>query len=94
MSIIHRQKVFQLLQGFLLLTLMSGCEHPTLTEQNFGSSVRQMVNAQKYYQDQKPNPNPVDGLDGQQAEGVIKVYRESIASPEDMQQDIMIDIGK
>jgi hypothetical protein len=92
MFIIYKQKVFQLLHGFLLLMLMSGCEHPTLTEQNFGSSVRQMVSAQKYHQDQKPNPNPVDGLDGQQAEGVIKMYRESIAEPEDIQRAININI--
>ena len=95
MLIIYKQKVFQWLPGLLLLAFISGCaQQPSLNEQSFGSSVRQMVSAQKYHQDQQPNPNPVDGLDGQQAEGVIKVYRKSIAKPEGVKRDIKINIGK
>ena len=65
-----------------------------MSEQSFGTAVKQMVNAQKYQQDNEPNLEPVDGLDGQQAEKVITVYRKSIAKPEQVQRDIKINIGK
>ena len=76
-----------------LLVLMSGCaEQPTLTEQNFGKSVRQMVSAQKYQQ--TINPNPVEGIDGQQAEEVMQIYRTSVAKPQQVQRDVQINVGE
>jgi starvation-inducible outer membrane lipoprotein len=78
----------------LILTtslLFAGCESaPTALEQNFGSSVRNMIelqSAQPGYQGH--------GLDGRKSEAVLEVYRAEVGDPKQVDQEIIqIKLGK
>ena len=73
-----------------LLVFVAGCEStPTATEQNFGASVRHMIEVQTA-QTNKTDP----GLDGQKAEAVLDAYRKDVAKPKDVERDlIQIKLG-
>jgi hypothetical protein len=86
-------KRLTLMLGLLLgVGLMTGCQtEPSRSEQEFGDSVRQMVSAQKY-QPEEPAAAPA-GLDGRKAERVMKVYREDVAQPKQIKNEIFINVG-
>jgi hypothetical protein len=73
------------------LALLAGCEStPTATEQDFGSSVRNMIEMQTA----QPGEEGL-GLDGQKAEAVLGIYREDVAKPKNVERDIIqINLGK
>ncbi|MEJ2402981.1 MAG: hypothetical protein P8171_01630 [Candidatus Thiodiazotropha sp.] len=77
-----------LLAGIALLT---GCESsPTALEQNFGSSVRDMIElqtAQPGYQG--------FGMAGRKGEAVLENYRKDVAEPKAVQQNTLrIQVSK
>ena len=74
----------------LTLVLFTGCEStPTATEQNFGASVRNMIELQTT----QPAETAL-GLDGQKAEAVLESYRQDVAKPKDVERDIIqINLG-
>jgi uncharacterized lipoprotein YajG len=72
--------------------LLAACQtEPTQSEQEFGDSVRQMVSAQKY-QPAEPPAAP-SGMDGRKAEKVMQVYREDVAQPKQISNEIYINVG-
>lgn len=84
--------------GLLFLTLMPGCaewnSHPVVAEQNFGHAVNNMIKNQTLYPEHGQNDEPILGLDGQKAEGVIKAYRESASEKlEKSKQGAIFDVG-
>ncbi len=68
---------------------------PTRVEEDFGNSVRHMVNAQIYDQEAAQNPpkDPPMGIDAVQAEAVLKVYREHVGDPEEVTDTLRINIS-
>jgi hypothetical protein len=73
------------------LTVLTGCESaPTATEQNFGSSVRNMIELQT-----AEPAEPALGMDGQKAEAVLESYRQDVAKPKEVNRDIIqINLGR
>jgi len=85
--------------GSLILpvSLMTGCSSGgTLSERNFGMSVRQMTEAQIYDPEAaaNPSPHPANVRDGKLGLHIIDVYRADVAAPEKVQQDITINVGQ
>lgn len=78
----------------LLVALMTGCG-PTLSERNYGVSVRQMVRAQIYDPEAaaNPSPDPVNVRDGKLGRQIIEAYRADVAAPQEVKQDITINVG-
>jgi hypothetical protein len=74
----------------LSLILFTGCEStPTATEQDFGASVRNMIELQTA----QPGDTGL-GLDGQKAEAVLDSYRQDVGKPKDVERDIIqINLG-
>jgi len=73
------------------IALLAGCEStPTALEQNFGSSVRNMIElqtAQPGYQG--------FGMDGRKGEAVLENYRKDVAEPKKVEESILrIQVGK
>ena len=93
----HTHSIFHsLLAGALLLGTLSGCASTgeTATERDFGNSVRHMTQMQTL----NPLPTPpsasptIDG-DGERVDNVLKAYRDDVAQPDDVSQDIVINLG-
>lgn len=68
------------------LLLATGCTHsdPVRVEQDYGNSVRHMLNAQIYNPEAAEHPiiDPPRPLDGEKAEAVIRSYRSDVPKPE------------
>ena len=83
--------------SLLAVLLLGGCANQeTLTERNFGESVRNMVRAQTYDASTLSNPDstPVDGTDGQKLETVVEAYRSgNTGSTQTVSQPIEISVG-
>jgi len=80
-------------------TALVGCTtKPTLTEQNYGVSVRQMIEQQTYDPSTLTNPSTatVESSDGQRAGNALEAYRRGVTQPETANQgvDISIDEGR
>lgn len=72
--------------GLMFTTLFSGCATPS-SEEDFGNSVRQMINAQKYTPPQQQEQR-LPTLDGQKGEAAIKQYHTDVANPERIYTDV------
>jgi hypothetical protein len=80
----------------LAMLLLGACAgEPTLTERNFGDSVRQMVRAQTAHPETltAPSNDPVTSADGQILEAVLEVYRTDVAKPASVGDEIVINVG-
>ena len=74
---------------------LAACAGPSAVEDDYGNSVRNMVNAQA------ANPNAAadnqgriaDQGDGQRGEGVIEEYREITTESEEVSRDLIIQMG-
>jgi len=86
----------------LILTLMlgiwiSGCTTtgPENVERDYGNSVRQMIAGQTLDPSTaaNPDPDPLDGGDGDRLNKVLDTYRGDVSSPEDVGQPIVISVG-
>jgi hypothetical protein len=80
-------------------TVLVGCTiKPTLTESNYGVSVRQMIEAQTYDPSTLTNPSTatVESSDGQRAGNALEGYRRGVTAPEAATQgvDITVDGGQ
>lgn len=82
--------------GVLLCALaagaLAGCSttDPDTIDRDFGSSVRRMVEVQKYTPYSQTRPAPMDGL---KAEEVYEAYRKDVARPREVKQPVQINIG-
>lgn len=75
-----------ILVGMAFAAFLGGCASPT-SEDDFGNSVRRMIEAQKYTPpDQKVPPLPT--LDGQKAEASVEQYRNEAGNPARIYQDM------
>jgi type IV pilus biogenesis protein CpaD/CtpE len=94
-SNVKSQKTLAALVGLPVLTLLAACaSEPTLTERNFGTSVRQMIEAQTYDPSTlaTPSTETVDTADGRRLENVLEAYRTDVAKPESVSEDIVISV--
>jgi hypothetical protein len=80
-----------------LAALMLGCtaNDPVRVEQDFGNSVRHMVDAQTYdpHAAERAGTEPPTELDGQKGQRVLGTYRGDAAKPEEVRRPITIDVG-
>jgi hypothetical protein len=73
-----------ILVGLVIAAFLGGCASPT-SEDDFGNSVRRMIEAQKYIPpEQAERRLPV--LDGQKAEASIEQYRKDVGNPDRINQ--------
>ncbi len=86
--------------GVSLTLALVGCAStastdPVRVEDDFGHSVKQMIDAQTYNPKaaKKPASEPPEGLDGVQGEAILKTYREDVGSPESVREDVRIDVN-
>jgi hypothetical protein len=83
----------QTLRAALLasFTLLVGCEStPTALERSFGSSVRNMLELQSAHPRHKGF-----GMDGQKSEGVLETYRQDVAEPQKVEENLIhIQLGQ
>lgn len=98
MQTLNIDKIIQVVTGFLLLTLMSGCAEwnsaPVVVQQNFGRAVNNMVKNQTLYPEHSQAVNATLGLDGQKAQTVINAYRAPASERlEDAKKGVKFDVG-
>jgi hypothetical protein len=82
---------YSLFVPLLIATLLAGCETtPTALEQNFGSSVRKMLEQQT-----APPGYKGFGMDGEKSQVLLKSYRQDVAKPQNVEKSILqIKLGK
>jgi hypothetical protein len=73
---------------------LAGCA-TSAVEDDFGNSVAAMIESQKAHPEVSANPDPngVDGTDADRVVRVLETYREDVARPENVSQDIIVNIG-
>jgi hypothetical protein len=79
-----------------LAAVLGACANETtMTERNYGESVRQMIRAQTYDPSTLESPalDAPNETDGQLLEGVMEVYRTDVGQPEAVSNDIVINVG-
>jgi type IV pilus biogenesis protein CpaD/CtpE len=86
-------KTFVALVGLPVVATLAACG-PTLTEQNFGVSVRQMIEAQTFDQSTLTTPptETIEENDARRLENVLETYRTDVAKPGAVSEDIIIDV--
>jgi len=89
------QKALLFTTAAIAIGLAGGCASHSALENDFGKSVRHMTRSQTL------NPAPVspaesstvDG-DGDRLMNVLDAYREDVSKPEDVSQDIVVNVGR
>ncbi len=76
----------KILAGLIFTALLGGCATPS-SEEDFGNSVRQMVEAQKYTPPGQ-SEHRLPALDGQRGEAALKQYRTDVGNPELIYRDM------
>ena len=90
------------LSAVMLLGLFStmGCTttstDPIRVEQDYGNSVRHMIQAQTYNPEAAENPplEPPEGIDGPKGRRVLETYRTDVSKPKEVERPIRLDIGR
>jgi outer membrane murein-binding lipoprotein Lpp len=78
-------------------TLIAGCASgPTRVEDDFGSSVRAMRQAQTMdpVAAAAPDTTPITSTDGQRMENALKSYRESVGEPAAVRDDFNFEVSE
>jgi hypothetical protein len=74
--------------------LMAGCAHgPEAVENDYGNSVRHMMQAQTANPAAPADANALDHGDGVRLNNAVEAWRKDVAQPENVQQDIVINVG-
>lgn len=79
-----------------LVAATSACSTgPSNVERDYGNSVRQMVAGQTLdpAASRNPDPNAIDSGDGDRLNNVLEAYRGDVAKPEEVGEDIVINVG-
>jgi hypothetical protein len=78
-----------------LLIVLAGCSSTTRVEDEYGESVRQMINAQVYDPTTLTNPSakPVEGADPDMVNKAIETLREHVGAPEEVGEDLVVRVG-
>jgi len=90
-------KTGQLLASLSVTLLFTACaSEPTMTEQAFGDSVRQMITAQTYDPSTLTTPpeGAIESTDGQMLEGALESYRTTVSDQSDVGNEIQINLGQ
>jgi hypothetical protein len=87
--------VLRTITATALLIALAGCE-TNRVEEEYGESVRQMINAQVYDATTLTNPSakPVEGADPDMVNNAIKALREHVAAPEEVGEPMVIQVGR
>ena len=83
------------LVGLPVVAILGACTtEPTLTERNFGDSVRQMIQAQTYDPStlETPSTETIESSDGRRLGNVLEAYRTDVAKPESVNEDVVISV--
>lgn len=76
------------------MVLIAGCAHgPEAVEQDYGNSVRHMLQAQTANPAAPADTLAIDHGDGERLNKVIDGYRKDVSKPEDVKRDIVINLG-
>jgi hypothetical protein len=88
------KSIHAILGTLLSATVLAGCAQPTALERSFGSSVRNMIEAQTYDPStlNSPPTETVETSDGRRLEGVLDVYRTDVGKPETVRDDVVISV--
>jgi type IV pilus biogenesis protein CpaD/CtpE len=89
-------KTGRLLAGVSATLLLAACaSEPTMTERDFGNSVRQMIAAQTYDPSTLTSPpeGAIESTDGQMLEGALEAYRTTVSDQSAVASEITIDVG-
>ncbi len=71
----------------------AGCaQGPVAVEQDYGKSVRQMVELQTANPAAPADTQPIDHGDGERLNNVIDVYRKDVGKPESVRENIELEI--
>jgi type IV pilus biogenesis protein CpaD/CtpE len=86
-------KTLTALIGLPVVATLTACA-PTLTEQNFGVSVRQMIESQTNDPSTltTPSTDTIEDSDGRRLEAVLDTYRNDVAKPEAISEDIVFSV--
>ena len=89
----NRYKTLTALVGLPVVATLVACG-PTLTEQNFGVSVRQMIESQTNDPSTltTPSTETLEGGDGRRLEAVLETYRTDVAKPDAISEDIVLSV--
>lgn len=86
---------------FILLSItifLSGCADwkstPVVVDENWGKSVRNMVEAQTLNPDSAYADQPVLGIDGQKSQGTIEAYRTGNIDLKSGKETVEFDVDK
>ncbi len=86
----------QIMRWAFVVGLLSGCASTDAVrvEEDFGNSVRNMIQAQTYNPDAARNPpsEPPKVLDGTVGRRVLETYRGDVAPPRKTEQPIQLDV--
>ena len=74
-----------IMAGMALALFLGGCATPT-SEDDFGNSVRRMIEAQKHVPEEQPPQLP--SLDGARAEASVTQYRKEVGAPERIETNV------
>ena len=84
--------------GFITCALLAGCSmhEPTRVDENFGNSVRHMVQVQTYNPEaaRQPSTEPPTQLDGEKGGAVLDSYRSDVGRPSEVQKPMVINVGE
>ncbi len=72
------------LAGLMIAVFLGGCASPT-SEDDFGNSVRRMIEAQKYIPPEQTEQQ-LPTLSGQKAEAIAKQYQKDMSNPDRINQ--------
>jgi hypothetical protein len=77
-----------------VLIAIAGCSSTSRVEDEYGASVRQMINAQVYDATTltSPSTKPVEGADPDMVNNAITALREHVAAPEEVSEDLVIGV--
>jgi len=86
--------ILRIISSTAMLFALAGCE-TSRVEQEYGEAVRQMINAQVYDPSTltSPSAKPVEGADPDMVNSAIEAFREHVSRPEDVSQDVVIQVG-
>ena len=85
-----------LLVGFLGINGCTTYHDPVRVEQDYGNSVRNMIQAQTYNPAAALNPSavPPKGMDAPKAGAVLETYRSDVSKPQKVEQPILLNITR
>lgn len=83
--------------GLISCALLAACSmhEPTRVDENFGNSVRHMVEVQTYNPEaaRKPSTEPPTAMDGEKGGAVLDSYRSAVGRPSEIHKPMVMDIG-